>query len=43
MTLPKVYQYPKCSTCRKALAFLAKKDVEFDSVDTRDRAAFQRS
>ena len=30
---PKVYQYPKCSTCRKALAFLEKNDVEFDSVD----------
>lgn len=29
----KVYQYPKCSTCRKALAFLEKNDVEFDSVD----------
>src|SRR5688572_12590365 len=28
-----VYQYPKCSTCRKALTFLQKKDVEFDSVD----------
>ncbi len=29
----KVYQYSKCSTCRKALAFLKKNDVEFDSVD----------
>ncbi len=32
MTL-KVYQYSKCSTCRKALAFLAKHDVRYDSVD----------
>jgi len=30
---PKVYQYPKCSTCRKALSFLEKNGVEFDSVD----------
>jgi arsenate reductase len=30
---PKVYQYAKCSTCRKALAFLAKRGVEVDSVD----------
>jgi arsenate reductase len=30
---PKVYQYPKCSTCRKALAFLEKRGVAFDSVD----------
>jgi arsenate reductase len=30
---PKVYQYSKCSTCRKALAFLAKAGVEFDAVD----------
>jgi arsenate reductase (glutaredoxin) len=30
---PKVYQYPKCSTCRKALTFLGKTGVEFDSID----------
>ena len=30
---PKVYQYPKCSTCRKALAFLGEHGVAFDSVD----------
>jgi arsenate reductase len=30
---PKVYQYSKCSTCRKALAFLAKRGIEIDSVD----------
>ena len=32
MTL-KVYQYAKCSTCRKALAFLAKHGVKHESVD----------
>jgi arsenate reductase len=30
---PKVYQYAKCSTCRKALAFLEKNGVDFDSID----------
>jgi arsenate reductase len=30
---PKVFQYPKCSTCRKALAFLEKQGAEFDSID----------
>jgi arsenate reductase len=30
---PKVYQYPKCSTCRKALALLGKLDADFDSID----------
>ncbi len=29
----KVYQYAKCSTCRKALAFLAKHEVAYDAVD----------
>lgn len=29
----KVYQYPKCSTCRKALAWLRSNDVEFESID----------
>jgi arsenate reductase len=33
MKAPKVYQYPKCSTCRKALAFLGKAGVEYDSID----------
>lgn len=32
MTL-KVYQYSKCSTCRKALAFLAAHGVRHDTVD----------
>jgi arsenate reductase (glutaredoxin) len=30
---PKVYQYAKCSTCRKALAFLGRHGVEFESRD----------
>jgi arsenate reductase len=29
----KVYQYPKCSTCRKALKWLDAKNVSYDSVD----------
>ena len=30
---PKVYQYSKCSTCRKALAYFARRGIEIDSVD----------
>jgi arsenate reductase len=30
---PKVYQYPKCSTCRKALTFFERHGVEIDSKD----------
>ncbi len=29
----KVYQYPKCSTCRKALAFLDAHGVEHERID----------
>jgi arsenate reductase len=29
----KVYHYPKCSTCRKARAFLDRKGVSYDAVD----------
>jgi arsenate reductase len=29
----KLYQYPKCSTCRKAVKFLTGKGIEFNSVD----------
>jgi arsenate reductase len=29
----KVYQYSKCSTCRKALAFLAEHEVKHESID----------
>ena len=30
---PKVYQYPKCSTCRKAIAFLDANGAEYDAID----------
>lgn len=29
----KVYQYPKCSTCRKALKWLDGRNVAYDSLD----------
>ncbi len=29
----KVYHYAKCSTCRKALAFLAKRGVKHETID----------
>jgi arsenate reductase (glutaredoxin) len=29
----RVYQYPKCSTCRKALAFLDRNGVAYESID----------
>jgi len=29
----KIYQYAKCSTCRKALAFLARRAVPYDAID----------
>jgi len=29
----KVYQYPKCSTCRKALSFLGQQEVEYEPID----------
>lgn len=29
----KVYQYSKCSTCRKALSFLAEQDVKHETID----------
>jgi arsenate reductase len=29
----KIYQYPKCSTCRQALTFLKHHEVEVESVD----------
>ncbi|HVZ36174.1 MAG TPA: Spx/MgsR family RNA polymerase-binding regulatory protein [Polyangiaceae bacterium] len=28
-----VFQYPKCSTCRKALAYLDRKGVSYESID----------
>jgi len=34
MTTPlKVYHYPKCSTCKNALAFLRERGISFESVD----------
>lgn len=30
---PKLFQYAKCSTCRKARAFLEAQGVDYDSVD----------
>ena len=29
----KLYQYPKCSTCRKAIKFLNEKNVDYQSID----------
>lgn len=29
----KVYQYPKCSTCKKALAYLREQGVAFQAID----------
>lgn len=29
----KLYQYPKCSTCRKAVKFLNENNIEFTSID----------
>jgi len=29
----KLYQYPNCSTCRKAIKFLREKGIEFESID----------
>lgn len=33
MKKTKVYEYPKCSTCVKALQFLQKRGVSFEKVD----------
>ena len=33
----KVYQYEKCSTCRKAIAWLREKGIEFSSFPIRER------
>lgn len=29
----KIYQYPKCSTCRKATKWLTANDVDFEAID----------
>lgn len=34
----KLYQYPKCSTCRKAIKFLNDLGVEYQSIDIADQA-----
>ena len=33
----KVYEYKNCSTCKKAIQFLEKKDVEFETVPIVDQ------
>ena len=33
----KVYQYEKCSTCRKAISWLRERDIEFSSFPIRER------
>ncbi|HEX2731288.1 MAG TPA: arsenate reductase family protein [Polyangiaceae bacterium] len=33
----KVYQYPRCSTCRKALKFLDAQRIEYESIDIVER------
>ena len=33
MTAPRIYQYSKCGTCRKALKFLEEHGASFDKVD----------
>ncbi len=33
MKTPKIYQYPKCDTCRKALKFLDGKKISYQSVE----------
>ena len=33
----KVYQYPKCSTCRKALKWLDERGVDYQSIDIVER------
>lgn len=33
MTRPRVYSYPACSTCRKALAWLRERDIAVEVID----------
>jgi Spx/MgsR family transcriptional regulator len=33
MTKVKIYEYPKCSTCQKALKYLSAREVPFDRID----------
>lgn len=34
---PTVYHYPKCSTCRKALAYLNEQGVKYEAIDIVER------
>jgi Spx/MgsR family transcriptional regulator len=34
----KLYQYDKCSTCKKALQFLNKHEIEYESIDIKTQA-----
>ena len=38
----KVYQYEKCSTCRKAIAWLREKEIEFSTYPIRDQTPTQK-
>lgn len=33
----KLYQYPKCSTCRNAAKFLNENDIEYQSIDITEK------
>jgi len=37
----KLYQYPNCSTCRKAIKYLNANDIEFESIDITKRPPSQ--
>ena len=34
----KLYQYPKCSTCRQAIKFLDESNIEYQSINIADKA-----
>jgi len=34
----KLYQYPKCSTCRQAIKFLDEANIEYQSINIADKA-----
>lgn len=38
----KVYEYPKCSTCQKALKFLQARGAAFDKIDITERAPSEK-
>jgi len=39
---PTIYQYPNCSTCRKALKWLDAKGIDYDSVHIVDKPPSQK-